>query len=81
MDALVHAVCPSCQASGDVPSKFVGANIRCRKCGTNFQVKPPPSLDDLDALDDIHLMPQTEEELEHESRVQAKSAKLMKDWK
>lgn len=82
MDSLVHAVCPSCLAQGDVPNKFVGHNIRCRKCGTSFTVaapKPAPSLDDLDALEDIHLLPQSDEELAHESRVQAKLLGQMKN--
>lgn len=83
MDSLIRATCPSCHAAGDIPGKFIGHSIRCRKCGTNFVVKAPPkppSLNELDLSDDIHLLPQTEEELAHESRVAAKSARLKPGW-
>jgi hypothetical protein len=81
MDALVRAVCPTCHAQGDVPSKFVGHNIRCRKCGTNFAVQAPKAgsaLDDLSSMDEIPLAPETEEELAHEERVKAKLIGQMK---
>lgn len=29
--------CPECQTTGEVPTAWVGLNIRCRKCGIHFR--------------------------------------------
>jgi len=36
MDTLIPVVCPGCQKAGRVNRDFIGRQIRCKRCGSNF---------------------------------------------
>jgi len=38
---MLHITCPSCAERGKIPAGLVGARIKCKKCGTAFQVAAP----------------------------------------
>ena len=38
---MLHISCPSCGERGKIPAHMVGARIKCKKCGTAFQVPGP----------------------------------------
>ncbi|AMV38014.1 DUF4177 domain-containing protein [Planctomyces sp. SH-PL62] len=38
---MLHITCPSCAERGKIPAGLVGARIKCKKCGTAFQVTAP----------------------------------------
>ncbi|HMP03452.1 MAG TPA: hypothetical protein PKD86_17090 [Gemmatales bacterium] len=88
METTIRLNCPRCGAGGQVPSAYAGRSIHCKRCDTHFTVPQPkladasdkklPSLDDLNAVEEVGLAPMTKEEIEHEERVKAKLIHLMK---
>lgn len=54
----MRIVCPSCEATYDVPDATLGAasrQVRCAKCSTVWSVDPPHPV--IDEHDDAHLPP------------------------
>ena len=35
---MIHARCTFCRKTGNVPSRFLGRCVRCKRCNTSFKV-------------------------------------------